>query len=256
MKLFIAAAALVAIPLSGFAQTPTTTMRSNPKLEVQLPKDATVTLEVDARDDDLLAVLKQFLSFGTSEVKTTVRPAAKTATTTTTKVDAKISVPTPAGTIELEGLSTLFRYIHHVHIVSYNCEDDMMDALAFQENDLKAQGLTRMVYASPESPFLVMRSAGNGPMAIVTVNEESVTVIRTDGLLDMKFIGSLGGEIATTMAKSALKNDKGTASTTVSSQGVKLTATKTVNSTTKKTTSKAPAKTTTSKAPAKKGSGN
>ncbi|MGV3615683.1 MAG: hypothetical protein ACO1SV_10150 [Fimbriimonas sp.] len=146
---------------------------------IAVPTEAKVTLEIDARDDDLLAVVKQFLG---------VEEPGKGQ-----KAPANAAFPIPAHLgIQMSDITHLLRDIHQVRVVGYNLAGG--NSLEFHEAKLRDEGLRRMVFSSTgnQSVLLVMRGDGGGGLGIYHQQGNSVTVVRTDGMLDMQLVGRLG----------------------------------------------------------------
>ncbi|AIE84272.1 hypothetical protein [Fimbriimonas ginsengisoli] len=171
MRRLILSLTLLTIIPPAFAQS----SASKPLL-ITLPEGAEVTMEVDARDDDILAFIKQALGASSST------PASK------------VSVPKGAADplkklgLNLEDVSGILRKIHQVHVITYHT-NDQTDGMRFQEPIFTRAGYRRMVFsASEDNKMLFMRSPAGG-LAIVVVNGNDVTVGRTDGMIDMALAG-------------------------------------------------------------------
>jgi hypothetical protein len=174
MRSIFAVATLALVP-AAFAQ-------SGSVKPITLPEGTQVTFELDARDDDLLAVVKQF--FGADEAT----PAGKK------KAPAKLTVPGSRNiNVDWNDISALIRNIHQVRVVSYTAAGDA-NPIAFHEPAFASQGLRRMIFSTgdDQDTFLVMRGDGNRGLGLLFIHGDAVTVARTDGMLDMAMIGRLG----------------------------------------------------------------
>lgn len=229
MNRLVALLAVSSLAPFGFGQS----FSDGGNLAVTLPKDAKITMELDARDDDLLALIKTLLKFDPGDSSSS---------------PTKVSIPGAGGGVSMNigDISSVIKYIHHVHVVTYEGGGGA-DGLAFQEEVFRKQGMQRMFF-SGESSFSVMRSAGMGPMAFISATDDSVTVARTDGMVDLRALGQLGVRALSSMAANPQakpgtvsiekKIDAKPATKAVPAKTVKATAkpvTKTSKSTVKKT---------------------
>lgn len=168
MRHFVLSLALLAAALPTFAQKP---------LLITLPKGSEITMEVDARDDDILAFIKQALGASANS------PASKGV------MPKAAGDPLKKFGISLDDVSGILRKIHQVHVITYHAAGHD-DGLTFQEPIFTQAGYRRMVFSgSEDSKMLLLRSTGTGGLVVVIENGFDVTVGRTDGMIDMALAG-------------------------------------------------------------------
>lgn len=159
--LAIAGLALLAVP--ALAQTA--------DLSIPLPKEAVVAFEVDARDDDLLATLRSFMS-GKGMPMIPGMPGEAAGF---------------IGVVMGDTLPKILKNVRRLHAVSFKAPTEF-DALSFYEGPMRETGAQRMLYTGGKSPVLVLRS--DGGIAFITRSGANVTVARTEGMPDMAALGA------------------------------------------------------------------
>jgi len=146
-----------------------------------VPAGANVTFEIDVQDDDILGILKQLLGALGASMN-----------------DKAVSVPGPKGSVsvDLAEIKDLFKNIHRIHAVTYETKgNDGMAEAAEHEATFRKLGLHRLIYIQDERLVSVLRSPGVGGMAFIMVNDNAVTVGRTDGMVNFQVFGKLIGAI-------------------------------------------------------------
>jgi hypothetical protein len=144
------------------------------RLEIGLPPGANVKTEVDAKEDDLLALIKQALASSSTATK-----------------GSQTSPTFDFGGMNLdpEVLSKIVRNIHHIHFINYD-QQATGDAVSFHEKTLYGMGLRRMIY-DKGSHVLLMLGTNPAEMAGVYQSGTDVMVLRMSGKIDFEIVGKL-----------------------------------------------------------------
>lgn len=144
------------------------------RLEIGLPPGANVKTEVDAKEDDLLALIKQVLSSSSTGAKGSLTSA---------------SFDFEGMNLDPEVISKIVRNVHHVHFINYD-QQTPGDAVSFHEKTLYGMGLRRMIY-DKGSHVLLMLGTSPVEMAGVYQSGTDVMVLRVGGKIDFDVIGKL-----------------------------------------------------------------
>jgi len=156
-------------------------------MDIKLPDGAQTTLEVDARDDDLLGLIRKLIAeFDNFDVKSIPGLSSQ---------DLQIAP---------HDISALLKNIHRVRVVSFT-NPNQADPVAFFEPQWKALGFHRMIYTGGDSTFLVMRGDATQGMAMLFTSGDETTVVRTDGLLDIPLLGRLAGVVLRGVVATAIE---------------------------------------------------
>ncbi len=147
-------------------------------MAIAVPPKAVIAFEVDARDSDLLGLLKNMVEeFARS-------PMAKAG-----------SMPSSLP-LDVTKLGALLKDVHRVHIVNYlSSEPAITPNKLTHEDDFKLLGLKRMLYIPTGSGFVLAMGKGRGGMALVVAEGAKVTVVRTDGPLDLPMLGKVAATV-------------------------------------------------------------
>lgn len=191
VSFFVSAVVCLVVSTAAFAQEPPRV------LPIPIPPNAVVQAELDARDDDLLGMVKSLLA-GIVSQKTT--PAA--AEEATRILPAAPSGPEPAFMRLLsEGqISALLKDIHHLHIVTFSLTPPQadgtaspsLDLLRFYEETFLAEGGRRIAWSdvAPARFLMVGFDKPKGFAAVLHAPGRGV-VVRADGYPNMEVLGGL-----------------------------------------------------------------
>lgn len=201
--------------LAAFAllPNPTQAQARRETLPIPLPPGATVQIELDGRDNDVLGMVKDLIS------SVHVGPDADAPNGTATTAPAVVVTrPGPPALLSDGQIASLLQNIHHLHLVSFappparpgqRKGDAAFDGLAFYDKPFQAQGGHRTLFY------------GNGPrvalydfdlthsFAAVVDTGGVVYALRADGYPNMAVLGKIlhfnlgSGEPAKTAPKEA-----------------------------------------------------
>ena len=221
---FCAATACVcALPVAAHAQAATAAPQQTPDLPLLIappPGGGRVTLEVDARNDDVLGLVKDLLEGLTSESPSVKgKPAPAVTTKPKTAVGARKSgKPAPAvappkspdenesgnefvDMLKQAGITDVLRPISHIHVlvikmppppaqIPANWADS--DPVNFYSTGFRSEGGHLLVWSDQKSQLLIMGfDSPRKHFAVVSRSGSTITVVRADGYPDVKKLSKL-----------------------------------------------------------------
>ncbi|HTQ08438.1 MAG TPA: hypothetical protein VMI31_00055 [Fimbriimonadaceae bacterium] len=143
-------------------------------VDIKPPDGAYVTLEVDARDQDLLGLIRKLVSQFDD-------------------VDAKV-LGGAGMNLAPADVSSLFRRIHRIRVISYSGASNV-DPVGFFEPQWQALGFHRLVFSRGDETLLIMCGRPDQGMGLLYTNSDGTTVVRTDGMLDIPALGRIAGVV-------------------------------------------------------------
>jgi hypothetical protein len=218
--------------LNAHAQTapppsPTGVKVGDSSISLLIPElpDAKLTMEVDARDNDLLGVVKKMIADlekpYAAPMPATAKPApakapakaapakgapAQKAATPSSKVSAaspKALQPVPSnegsdmfgGFLGQLNLSKLLADVRHLHVMTFRtdaAEEKQVDALKFYESSFSKEGGRRLFWMDEDSRVAVIGfDQPHRHIAVVWQQGKRVTVVRVDAYPDMTALTQL-----------------------------------------------------------------
>jgi len=192
-------------------------------LAIPMPAGATVQVEMNLSDDDLLGVFKSLLR-GVSERAGAIPNAAKTPSPPGSGTDTGAQVAQIIGTADL---SDIFRDVAHIRFVllktggaspspllaaphppvkhktvSPELPTFLPDQTAFFETAFAGEGGHRLVYSNFDPVHVLMTSFGHARgFALMTQYPGGIVVMRADGYPDLSKLSSLATQIGAAAAK-------------------------------------------------------
>lgn len=189
------------------------------ELPIPLPPGATVQIEVDGRDNDLLGMVKDLIGgvqFGPGAAALTGTAATGTAVVVTR--------PGPPALLSDMQLASLLQNIHHLHLVSFappapsgktlsgNTRNSPFDGLAFYDKPLQSMGGHRTLFYGNGPRVALYGFDQTHAFAAVVDTGGVIYALRADGSPDMAVLGkiihfglghSMGNEAASAAATPA-----------------------------------------------------
>ncbi len=192
-------------------------------LAIPMPAGATVQVEMNLSDDDLLGVFKSLLR-GVSEGANAVPTATKTSSPPGSTSDTGAQV---AQIISNADLSDIFRDVTHIrflllqtgpttptvtmttphavgkHIISRAVPPVFLpDQTGFYETAFASEGGHRLIYSNFDPIHVLMTSFGHARgFALMTQYPGGIVVMRADGYPDLSKLSSLATQIGAVAAK-------------------------------------------------------
>jgi hypothetical protein len=194
-------------------------------LVIPMPSGATVQVEVELHDDDLLGVFKSLLR-GVGQAANAVTPAMTTpaapAGATKTVSDAQM-----AAILSNADLSDVFKDVTHIHFILLTVPggDDPApaapgkahppvpptypDQTSFYETAFATEGGHRIIFSNFDPVHIVMTSFGHAHgFAFMVQAPGSIAIFRADGYPDLSKLSALAASIGAAVGKSALTDVK------------------------------------------------
>lgn len=179
-------------------------------LPIPLPPGATVQIEVDGRDSDVLGMVKDLIG-GVHFGPDAPNGAAATAPAVV------VTRPGPPALLSDGQIALLLQNIHHLHLVSFappparpgQRKGDAFDGLAFYDKPFQAQGGHRTLFYGNGPRVALYDFDPTHSFAAVVDTGGVVYALRTDGYPDLAVLGKMlhfnlgSGEPAKTAPKPA-----------------------------------------------------
>lgn len=200
---------------------PGAAVRQDSALPIPIPGNAKVRMEIDARDDDLLGVVKSFLRgvdframMGLMQLLPGGMPGMPGMGRMGPPVPAPGGhsdphrlgagaggfggggpgpLPPPFAQLADVDLASMFKDIHHLHIVALEPSEGAKAAemLAFYEKPWVSEGGRRAFFMDMDEMRMLMVAFNHGGFGAVMAMGEMVIVVRADGYPDMQAAGTL-----------------------------------------------------------------
>ncbi len=209
-------------PVAPPAAPPASTSVSDAPLAIPMPTGATVQVEMDVHDDDLLGVYKSFLR-GIGQAAQTMPLYPETARS------SSISNAQMSAIINSTDLSDVLKGTTHVHLLVLKvpgafpfaaatpakpfkrkaaiapAPPALPDQTAFYETAFGAEGGHRILYTNIDPLHLTMVSFGHTRgYAVMVQVPGTIAVMRADGYPDLSKLSALVTQVSAAAAKAAL----------------------------------------------------
>ncbi len=221
-----AGAQMAATPTPRPMPAPMSVVPAGSPLAIPLPAGATVQVEMNLSDDDLLGVFKSLLR-GVSEGANAVPDATKTSAPRGSRAETGAQV---AQIISNADLSDIFRDVTHIRFILLQTGGGspavtlttphmagkhagapatppalLPDQTLFYEAAFAGEGGHRLIYSNFDPIHVLMTSFGHARgFALMTQYPGGIVVMRADGYPDLSKLSSLATQIGALAAKDQL----------------------------------------------------
>lgn len=175
-------------------------------LPIPIPNGAKVQFEMDAHQEDLLGMIKSFLSgLGGQKPGGAGKPPAGPASSGPGVLNASPATAF-ASILSDAQLTELLKDIRQLHVVVFalppegaakgDAPAERMDLLTFYEEPFRAEGGRRLLWTDigPQARALMIGFPQPRGFALVVQTPQMVVAVRTDGYLDLKAVGTLAAQ--------------------------------------------------------------
>lgn len=215
-------------PAPNLPSAPVSALSVASPLAIPMPAGATVQVEMNLSDDDLLGVFKSFLR-GISEGAYAIPAAVKTSSPPNSPNDTGAQV---AQIISNADLSDIMKGVSHIrfvllqtggtpplpfkivphpmgkHAVTHVAPPVFLpDQTGFYETAFAGEGGHRLLYSNFAPVHVLMTSFGHARgFALMTQYPGGIVVMRADGYPDLSKLSSLATQIGAAAAKAGMQN--------------------------------------------------